>query len=127
MTTASAAPHAPPTASAVLTKAVVRAADLLGISQRELSAIIGVSPSAITAAVRHGRPLPADAKRRELATLFLRAFRALDAIVGGDDAVAARWLREENLALAGRPLDRMKTIDGLVGVVGYLDQRRAPL
>lgn len=113
--------------AAVITKAVLRAQVLLQISQRDLGAIIGVSPAAVSAAARRGGVLPDDPKRRELALLFLRAFRSLDAIVGGADAVAAQWLRAENAALPGVPLDRMKTVAGLVEVVAYLDQRRAPL
>jgi hypothetical protein len=38
----------------------------------------------------------------ELAVLFVRLYRSLDAIVGGDDAVAAAWLRNRNTALANR-------------------------
>lgn len=114
-------------AAAVLTKAVLRAAGLLKVSQRELAAILGVSPAAVTAAARHGADLPGDPKRQELAVMFLRVFRSLDAIVGGEDAVAAAWLRQPNAALGGVPAERMRTIDGLVAVMGYLDQRRAPL
>ena len=39
----------------------------------------------------------AEDKSFELALLFIRLFRSLDAIVGGDEAVARAWLRNENL------------------------------
>ena len=108
----------------VLSKAALRAAARLGITQRELGEIIGVSPAAVSRAAHDGR-LPEAAKTLELATLFVRVFRALDAIVGGDEAAARAWLRNSNLALGRPPLDAMKTITGLTGTLAYLDSRRA--
>jgi hypothetical protein len=73
----------------------------------------------------HGGRLPEGATTLELATLFVRVFRSLDAIVGGEDAVAAKWLRSPNDALGAPPIERIKTVQGLVGVLAYLDARRA--
>ncbi len=112
------------TVDPVLSKAALRAADQLGVAQGELAAVIGVSPSIVSRAGRGG-PLLANAKARELATLFVRMFRSLDAIVGGDPVVAARWLREPNLALGTIPIEAMKTVAGLVATLSYLDARRA--
>ena len=63
----------------------------------------------------------------ELGALFVRLFRSLDAITGGDGTVAHAWLRNDNRALGGRPLDQIKTITGLTHGLAYLDSRRAPL
>ncbi len=111
----------------VLTQAVMRAGALLRLTQRDLAAILGVSAPTLTNIARHGGSLPADPKRLELARLFLRLYRSLDAITGGEDAISAAWLRNQNTALGAVPLDQMRRIDGLVGVLAYLDQRRAPL
>jgi transcriptional regulator with XRE-family HTH domain len=108
----------------VLTKAALRAAARLRISQRELGEIIGVSPAAVSRAVHDGR-LPEAAKTLELATLFVRLFRSLDSIVGGDEAAAQAWLRQPNTALGMPPLQAIKTVAGLVGTLAYLDSRRA--
>ena len=108
----------------VLAKAALRAAERLGISQRELGEIIGASPAAVSRAAGSGR-LPADSKTIELAVLFVRVFRSLDAIVGGDEATARAWLRNPNTALGEPPLEAMKTITGLMGTLAYLDARRA--
>lgn len=112
---------------AVLTKAALRASDILKLTPRDLSEILGISPATISGMRKHGRPLPADAKGLELAKLLIRVYRSLDAVTGGDDTVSAAWLRNENMALDGVPLERMKTITGLVDVLSYLDQRRAPV
>ena len=118
------AAHSVQTPIVVLTKAALRAATRLGVSQRELGAIIGVSPAAVSRATHDGR-LPDAPKVIELATLFVRVFRSLDAIVGGDEATARAWLRNPNTVLGGAPLDAMKTVAGLLGTLAYLDSRRA--
>ena len=69
--------------------------------------------------------LEADSKPFELAVLFVRLFRSLDAIVGGDEAVARAWLANLNLALDGRPIEKIRTVAGLTDVIAYLDARRA--
>ena len=72
------------------------------------------------------------AERREttlgqLALLFLRLYRSLDALVGGDDARARAWLSAPNGHLGGVPAERMMTVEGLVDVVQYLDAMRGRL
>lgn len=110
---------------AVISKAALRAAERLGVSHRALSRIIGLSEASISR-MGSGRYTlsPAD-KPYELAVLFIRLFRALDAVVAGDEAAARRWLESDNLALGGAPLILMRSIAGLVDVVDYLDSRRA--
>jgi uncharacterized protein (DUF2384 family) len=116
--------RAAPAADLVLTKAVVRAAALLGFSQRDLARILGVSESTASRLVAEKYWLsPQRPKEWELARLFVRLFRSLDALWGHDD-VARAWLRSPNVALAGRPRDLLATVEGLVRVVGYLDAAR---
>jgi hypothetical protein len=114
-----------PRDAAVGTKAVLRAADRLGVSNRALARIIGVSEASVSR-MRAGTYAlaPAD-KPFELALLFVRLYRALDTIVGGDDAAASSWLRQDNLALGAAPLTLVQTVPGLMHVVQYLDARRA--
>ena len=64
-------------------------------------------------------------KSFELAVLFVRLYRSLDAIVGGDDAVAGLWLKNRNTALSAEPLALIQTVPGLMNVIQYLDARRA--
>ena len=111
--------------AAVVTKAVVRAADRLEIKGRRLAAILGVSDATISRLRGGGASIERGTKAFELAVLFLRLFRSLDAIAGGDEAVSRAWLRNENAVLGGIPLERIQTVTGLVDVVNYLDARRA--
>jgi uncharacterized protein (DUF2384 family) len=68
--------------------------------------------------------LDAQKKEWELGALFVRLFRALDAVIGSNDAAARGWLNGENLGLAGRPIDLIRSTEGLVRVVQYLDSAR---
>lgn len=119
--------HVAPDRGAVLTKAALNAAERLGVSGRQLANIVGVSEATVSRWKRSESLLEAGSKPFQLAALFVRAFRSLDAITGGDEAVARRWLSAPNTALAARPVERMITVQGLVDVAAYLDSRRAPL
>ena len=116
-----------PEAGAVLTKAALRAADRLGLSGRQLADIVGVSEATVSRWKRGESLLEPGSKPFELAALLVRTFRSLDAITGGDEAVARRWLAAPNTALAARPVELMTQVQGLVDVTTYLDARRAPL
>ena len=108
----------------VLSRAVVRAAHLLMLSQRDVAMILGVS-QASASRLFSGRYVlsPERAKEWELARLFVRFYRALDAL-WGHEASAHAWLTSPNLALAARPIDLLGSIEGLVRVVSYLDAAR---
>lgn len=110
---------------AVITKATLRAADMLGVTAKALSSVIGVSEATVSRMRKQEFALEAGSKPFELAVLFVRLFRSLDAIVGGDESVARSWLRNENTALGATPIDKIVTISGLVDVIAYLDARRA--
>lgn len=116
-----------PDPGAVLTKALLRAAERLGLSGRQLAGIVGVSEATVSRLRRGEAALESGSKPFELAALVVRAFRSLDAITGGDEAVARVWLAAPNTALAARPIERLSSVQGLVDVTTYLDARRAPL
>jgi len=109
----------------VLTRATLRAADLLDITARMLASVIGVSEATVSRMRRQEVLLERGTKPFELAVLFVRLFRALDAIVGGDETIARAWLKNANTAFDGVPLEKIQTITGLVDVIAYLDSRRA--
>jgi DNA-binding XRE family transcriptional regulator len=111
--------------AAVITKAAVNAADRLGLSARTLAAVIGVSEATVSRMKRQDLSLERGSKSFELAILLVRLFRSLDAIVGGDEAVARQWLRNRNLALGAAPVEKIISISGLTDVLAYLDARRA--
>jgi hypothetical protein len=115
-----------PRPEVVLATALLAAADRLGLRGRELAAVIGTSEATISR-LKFARVLQPRTKEGELALLLLRAYRSLDALVGGDDAKARLWLRAENEHLGGIPAERIRTVEGLVDVVQYLDAMRGKL
>jgi hypothetical protein len=110
---------------AVVAKAALRAAGQLKISNRLLAQIIGLSEASMSRAARGEFQLDPDGKPFELALLFIRLVRSLDAIVGGDAPTATAWLRADNRALGAKPIDLIQRVPGLIDVIAYLDARRA--
>lgn len=110
----------------VLAKAVLAAAARLGLRNRQLAQILGSSEASVSR-LQHGRGLEPASKEGELALLFLRLYRSLDALVGGDDDQARAWLHGGNHHLNGVPAERIRTVEGLVDVVQYLDAMRGRL
>jgi DNA-binding XRE family transcriptional regulator len=111
--------------AAVLTKATLRAAAKLGLTNKLLATVIGVSEATISRMGSGGYTLQRGQKPFELAVLFVRLYRSLDAIVGGDDVVAGSWLKNRNTVLDAEPLALIQTVPGLINVIQYLDARRA--
>lgn len=122
----SARPRPKPEPRVVVTRAVQRAGTRLGLNQRDLGKVLGISESKVS---RLGQETQLDPQRKEfeLALLFVRLYRSLDALVGGDDAKAAMWLHAENHYLGDVPADLIKHVEGLTSVVHYLDAMRGPL
>lgn len=112
---------------ALVTKAALRAAARLGLSNKELARILGLSESTVSRMSAGTYALAPEQKPYELALLFVRLYRSLDSIVGGDQAVATTWLRAGNSALGDAPLARIMSIAGLTETIAYLDARRAPI
>ena len=111
--------------SAVLTKAVIRASDQLGLKQKEISDILGLSEATISRMKKGEYFLSEEKKDFEIAALLIRLVRSLDAIVGGDPKARTSWIRSHNAYLNQVPLELMKTITGLMDVINYVDFRRA--
>lgn len=112
--------------ASVVAKATISAAARLGVRNRQLAKIIGTSEASVSR-LRSGRELDPDGKEGELALLFLRLYRSLDALVGGDEEKAKAWLHADNDHLGGVPADRIRTVEGLVDVIQYLDAMRGRL
>jgi len=118
-------PSSAPDKAVVVTRATLRAATQLGLSNKALAAVIGLSEATISRMRSGEYTLQPSQKPFELAVMFVRLYRSLDALVGGDDAVAGSWLKNRNTALNGEPIALIQTVPGLMNVIQYLDARRA--
>lgn len=114
----------PDAGAATLTKALLRAANLLQIRQVSIAHILGISTSTASRLFAGSYVLsPERGKEWELALLFVRLFRSIDAILGHGES-AQQWLAGHNLALNGRPVELIQSTEGLVRVLHYLDAHR---
>ncbi len=93
-------------------------------SQKELAEVLGVSAPTVSRLLRGGRPLDPSSNAGQRATLFLRIWRSLDALVGGDEDAASAWFHAANHHLGARPVELARSIPGLVHVADYLDAMR---
>ena len=116
-----------PQPAAVTGKALVRAAQALALSQAEVAGIVGASAASISRTFAGGRGIEPSSAEGRNALLFIRVFRSLDALVGGEAEQARRWLRAHNRHLGATPLTLLSTAQGLVHVAEYLDAMRGTL
>lgn len=120
-----AVPRSTPELSAVLTKATLRAAELLGLNSSELAVVLGVSEPTVSRLKASSRPINPESKEGELALMLVRLFRSLDPLTGGDGGKRKQWMDSYNSALLGRPKQLIRKVDGLVRTLAYLDGMRA--
>jgi hypothetical protein len=113
-------------ASAVLTKATLRSADLLGLSNSVLARAVGLSEASISRMSSGAKAFEVGSKPAELAALLIRVYRSLDALVGNSEEHRRLWMGSYNRALNAVPKDAIQSAEGLVRVVTYLDGARAP-
>jgi hypothetical protein len=113
-------------ASAVLTKATLRSAALLGLSNSVLARAVGLSEASISRMSSGAKTFEVGSKPAELAALVIRVYRSLDALVGNSEEHRRLWMASFNRALNATPKDAIQTAEGLVRVVTYLDAARAP-
>lgn len=112
-----------PNREAVLSKAVLTAADQLGLNQSELGRTIGVDRSRISRLKRQLNLDPAS-KQGELALMLIRVARALFALNGGDHDITRHFMSTPNRITQGTPKEQVQTIQGLCSVLSFVDAIR---
>ena len=108
--------------SSILSEALTNAGKQLGMSQSDLGEIIGKNRSAISRG-----DIEPESKAGELALLFIRCYRALFVLVGGDPRQMRHWMQCKNLHTGGIPAEQIKSVQGLITVLEYLDAMRGKL
>lgn len=114
---------ATPTPSEVVTKAIMRASHEMGLKGTQLARIIGISPSTISRMGAGTHHLTEGSKPYELSMLVLRLHRGLKGIIGEDMNILRGWMQSPNDELGGTPCEKIQNVQGLVGVLGYIEIR----
>jgi transcriptional regulator with XRE-family HTH domain len=112
-------------AAAVLTKATLRSAAALGLTNAALARVVGLSESTVSRMASGARHLDIGSKPAELAALVIRVYRSLDALVGNSERHRRLWMDSYNRAFNAAPREAIGTVEGLARVVAYLDGARA--
>lgn len=114
-----------PTPSIVLMKAFDNACNELGVNRVNKSKILGVNASTLSR--KSGIGFPPQSKTGELQLHFIRLYRSLFAISGGDKEFMSHWYSTMNNDLHGTPMDLCQSIRGLFSVNQYLDAMRGKI
>jgi len=111
-----------PDPAQVLATAFLKAGRELGLTQTALEQMIDRNRSSIS---RTG--IDPATKSGELALLVIRVYRSLFALVGGDGTQMKHWMHTANHHTGGVPAQQLRSVQGLVGVVEYLDAMRGKI
>ncbi len=102
----------------VVTQAVLKASKALGLSNKDLSLVIGRDRSSLY------RGIKVNSKHGELALILIRCYRALYVLVGGDEQAMKHWFSSFNHHTVGIPAEQVQSVEGLLTVSRYLDAIR---
>lgn len=119
-------PKPAPAADAVLAKAVLKAAEQLGLKQIELASVLGMHRTAVSR-LKQNPSLDPASKQGELALLLLRIARALFALTGGDQDWIRHFMRTHNTVTGGVPAKQIETIQGIATVLQFVDAIRGKI
>jgi hypothetical protein len=103
----------------ILAQATYGAAQQLGISKAEVARVVGRDRTTID---RSG--LNPGSKPGELALIFVRIYRSLFALMGGDEENMKHFMVTPNRGTGGVPGRQIQEVGGLVKVCEYLDAIR---
>ena len=115
-----------PDPAAVLAKAVLNAADQLGLKQAELAAVLGLHRTTISR-LKQNPNLEPKSKQGELALLLIRIARALFALTGGDQEWIKHFMHSPNQVTGGVPARQIESIQGLIQVLQFVDALRGKI
>ena len=106
----------------IVTKAFFRAVDDLGHKRIYVQRLLDRTGTTVSS-LRSGNSR-LRGKDLEVALLYLRIYRSLSALMGGNMNQCRMWLEAPNRALGGNPQELITSIQGLVNVADYLDSMR---
>jgi uncharacterized protein (DUF2384 family) len=104
---------------ATLTKAVLRAAEHLGMLEA-LADILGTDQQVVARMKRGEYALDPARQEWEAATRFASLFRSLVTLLGNTEDARA-WITTHHATLGAAPSELLRSPDGRNRVVGYLD------
>lgn len=105
----------------VLTKAALRAAQLLGLEDIELARALGIDLKTLGDLRSAAAMVQHDSAIGKRCLSLIRVHQALNNLVGGNAAQMQLWLRSHNSGLGGVPMEFISTEAGMTRVVSLLE------
>lgn len=103
-----------------LTKALLRSAQGLGMTNQDLAALLGADEAKIGRFANDGDRFRPESHEWEVALMAVEIYTALFRLVGGNEAHIGAWMRGYNRALDASPLELIGTLEGLGRVRNHL-------
>ena len=107
----------------ILAKAVLSAAERLGLKQDQLALILKIDSVTTLGALG----LDPTSKQGELALTLIRITTSLDALTGGDTAWMQHFMKSPNKLMSGIPIEQIQNSQGLASVLQLVEGLRAKL
>lgn len=104
----------------IVMKAYINAYKTMGMSDDNAAKLIGVGRSTLLRKLS----FETESKQSELQILFIRFYRSLFALFGGDLTSMKHWFEHKNKHIRGVPRELCFTVTGLVNINAYLDALR---
>ena len=107
----------------ILAKAVLAAAERLGLAQDQLALILSIDSVKTLTSLE----LDPTSKQGEIALTLIRITTSLDALAGGDTTWMQHFMKSSNKLTNGIPVEQSQNAQGLFSVLQLLEGLRAKL
>lgn len=104
--------------SQIIATAILRASDLMGITLKDLAAVLLVSQNELSQLLKTGIEPDSETGKRSIS--FINVYKRLASLCGNDEKFMAHYLGTMNKYFKAYPIDVMKTQPGLEEVHHYL-------
>ncbi|SDY51150.1 antitoxin Xre-like helix-turn-helix domain-containing protein [Acinetobacter kyonggiensis] len=107
----------------ILAKAVLAAAERLGLTQDQLALILSIDSVKTLTSLE----LDPTSKQGELALTLIRITISLDALTGGDTAWMQHFMKLPNKLTADIPMEQIQNTQGLATILQFVEGLQAKL
>lgn len=104
----------------VLAEAVLKTADLLGLSNTQLAAVMGLDLTSMNQ-IEFSAVLEPTSAHGEAGLLLIRLYQSLSALTGGDSEWIDYFMNAFNNATDGVPIQQIQTREGLEQVLTVVE------
>ena len=106
--------------ASVLAEAVLKTADLLGLSNTQLAAVMGLDLMSMNQ-IEFSTVLEPTSAHGEAGILLVRLYQSLSALTGGDSEWIDYFMNAFNTATDGIPIQQIQTREGLEKVLTVVE------